>query len=86
MALGRDIDVPNCMPSLLIELAFHHSDYLGQPDVTGVLSAKDQGEVGLVSLGTAKAITSAVESDPSSIRGFNESHGIEGAKVETLRH
>ena len=86
MTPGGDINVPACTPGLLVELAFHHAEQFRQPYVTGVLSAEDQGEVRLVYFGTAKAITSSIESDPSAVLSFDKPRGIDGAEVQALGH
>src|SRR5713101_616688 len=70
--VAGNVDIPDCSPRLLIELALHHAENLRYPRVTGIFGAEHQGEARLVFLRTAKAITSAIESDPSTVVRFDK--------------
>lgn len=75
---------PKLPPSLLVELALHHAEHLGQPCIAGILCAEDQGQARSISLGAAKAVTPAVEADPSPIRSLDEADRIHGAQVQPV--
>src|SRR5258708_6350359 len=78
------IDLPCRAPGLLVELALHQPEDLGQPSIARILCAKDQGQACSVSVRASKPISPAIQADPSSIPGLDEADRIHRAEVQPI--